>query len=249
MGIIIFTRGFKTSMNDELDKSGEQQVDQTQPSISSSDEGEPQKLDDELPLTDVDQYLYQKMGEQQPVLESIPSQDGIERTICIRCKRRVARKRDVFCSRCSAKKMQADLQNPLDKTQPLPRDKDQMSDAPAPQVQLVERPTSNMYNRRGAAKVLGVSHNTLRRWEDKGYIDPPKRFIHSKECFYTDEHIQKIRDFMAQERNVPLPEGATLLERPLSRERSSMPVKSFSRKLEKTVAKSLNLSFRGKGLL
>lgn len=46
-----------------------------------------------------------------------------------------------------------------------------------------------------AAKALGVSKETLYRWEKQGKIPPAKRVARNNQRVYTPEDILKIREF------------------------------------------------------
>lgn len=45
-----------------------------------------------------------------------------------------------------------------------------------------------------AAKMIGVTKNTLFRWEKLGFIEPPLR-DRNKHRIFTTEHIEKIKQY------------------------------------------------------
>ena len=54
---------------------------------------------------------------------------------------------------------------------------------------------SDRYNMKRAAALIGVHKLTLYRWEKDGKIPPAKRFARKNERVYTDEDIQRIREW------------------------------------------------------
>lgn len=61
------------------------------------------------------------------------------------------------------------------------------------------------YTRKQAAEKLKemgfpVSPNTLYRWEHSKppKYEPPKRVFHNRQCLYTDETLDNIKDFMCK---------------------------------------------------
>jgi excisionase family DNA binding protein len=57
---------------------------------------------------------------------------------------------------------------------------------------------SGRYSMKQAAAQLGVHKLTLYRWERTGQIPAAKRFARKNERVYTDEDIQRIRDWKDQ---------------------------------------------------
>lgn len=54
---------------------------------------------------------------------------------------------------------------------------------------------SGRYGMKEAADQLGVHKLTLYRWERQGKIAAPKRFARNNARVYSDEDIEKIRDW------------------------------------------------------
>jgi predicted DNA-binding transcriptional regulator AlpA len=52
-------------------------------------------------------------------------------------------------------------------------------------------------------KMTGKSKSTLVRWEERGIFPPPKRRASTKARIFTDEHVQKIREYDAREEDPP----------------------------------------------
>ncbi len=188
--------------------------------------------------------------ELRQLAESDPNH--VERKVCICCNRRVARLGDVFCSRCSVRKLQTKLQNKLpDGSLPVEPEPRPPSDVHLDQVaDLPSDPNQATYNRREVGRLVGISPTTIMRWERKGYVSPPKRYLHSQQCYYTQEQIDEIRAFMVKEYQAPV-----VHSQPAQNESSTLQVgklakRPISSKLEKTVAKSLSgMSLRNVGKL
>ena len=54
------------------------------------------------------------------------------------------------------------------------------------------------YTRREVSELVGVSPTSICRWEQKGKVLPPLRIAHSGQLLYTQEHIDKIKEYMSQ---------------------------------------------------
>ena len=54
---------------------------------------------------------------------------------------------------------------------------------------------SERYNMKRAAALIGVHKLTLYRWENEGKIPPAKRFARKNERVYTDEDVQRIKEW------------------------------------------------------
>lgn len=56
-----------------------------------------------------------------------------------------------------------------------------------------------VYARKQVASMLGISCNTISRWERKGKVPQPRRTIHNNQCLYTEENIQAIKEYKERE--------------------------------------------------
>lgn len=159
-----------------------------------------------------------------------------ERKKCISCNRRWERRNTAYCSRCTAKGLVNKHRDVLPgmliatpKEPELTQRQEEIIRVEAEhrgaELVYVEDPVEKfdtppneaepesysldtqekVYTRSQVSKMFGVSNTTLCRWELKGKTPQPIRKYNGK-CFYTEEHIAKIREYMSR---VPPPRPAT----------------------------------------
>jgi DNA-binding transcriptional MerR regulator len=92
------------------------------------------------------------------------------------------------------------------------------------------QPGVKYYNRREVALLIGVSPTTICRWEGKGATPPPFRVAHSNQLFYTEELVQKIKQYATLVEQVRIPSN------PIAQAARAVSNKSLSRISEKAVS-------------
>lgn len=174
--------------------------------------------------------------------KEIQEHERANRTICISCKSRQARKGQAFCSRCTATGLVNELRDQL--PSPIP-----ITNLPSPQLvhqdgneKKDEAPTlvispSSSYTRAQVVRMLGISVTTLSRWEKKGLTPPPYRVAHNNQCRYTDEMIATIKEYMTRE-YIP-PPSQVHPGTPLALATSVKKTVKINRRLERAVASRL----------
>lgn len=156
-----------------------------------------------------------------PVLHHSVSQ-VVNKPLCSHCKRRVCRKGSALCSRCTGTGIQTELRDALPgmevqkhevikfpvvevtsvevNGQQIPNenlefDNISQQDATVDYIASLD-PTGKYYTRRQVAQILGVSTTSICRWEQKGKTPQPMKVVRTGQLFYSEEHLEKLKEFM-----------------------------------------------------
>src|SRR5208282_4179551 len=134
-----------------------------------------------------------------------------DKPLCSHCKRRVCREGTALCSRCTGTGIQEELRDVLPgmeiKREIIPMRITSATvhptesykyhlPAPVEQVVIVKDDTKvNYYTRREVANMIGTSSTSICRWEQKGRTPRPIQFTRNGPLYYSEEHVQKLRDY------------------------------------------------------
>ena len=62
--------------------------------------------------------------------------------------------------------------------------------------QVLIDPNQKYYTRKEVSNILGVSPTSICRWEQKGKTPPPIKIVRTGQLLYSEEHLQKMKEFM-----------------------------------------------------